>query len=129
MGWYEAIKDAVGVADRLRDSELKSKLANVQLEGAKLAEDNARLRDSLRECHEQVQARYDFVYHDNVYWNHSDGSGPFCPKCFDGSGTSARMTVERSDHCWRCHTCGHAVIKPKVGERQRVADGFHPSDH
>jgi hypothetical protein len=127
MGWYEAIKDLIGVADRLRDADLKGKLADVQMEGAKLAEENSRLRDSLRECREQARVRQDLVYKDNVYWNRSDQSGPFCPKCFDSTGTSARMSVEHDDHCWRCHVCGHAVIKP-MHQRQRVADDFSAGD-
>jgi hypothetical protein len=55
MGWYEAIKDVVTVADRLRDAELKHRLAAVQVECAKLAEDNARLRQDVLELRGQVQ--------------------------------------------------------------------------
>lgn len=36
MDRYEAVKDAIVVADRLRDVELKQRLADVQMECAKL---------------------------------------------------------------------------------------------
>jgi hypothetical protein len=125
MGWYEAIKDALGAADRLRDADLKSKLADVQIECAKLAEENARLRSELLEFKEQARIRQDMAYEDNVYWQSGSASpsGPFCPKCLDGSGKIARMTIDSDDHCWRCHVCGHSVIKPS-GRRQSVVDDF-----
>ena len=33
MSWYEAIKDAWGVAEKLKDADLSEKLANVKMEG------------------------------------------------------------------------------------------------
>jgi predicted ATP-grasp superfamily ATP-dependent carboligase len=57
MGWYEAIKDAIVVADRLRDIELKQRLADVQVECAKLAEENAKLRQELLDLREQAKTR------------------------------------------------------------------------
>ena len=54
MGWYEALKDAVKAADQLRSAELKQKLAEVQVECAKLAEDNALLRQELIEMREKI---------------------------------------------------------------------------
>jgi cell division septum initiation protein DivIVA len=55
MGWYEALKDAVTVADRLKDSELEHRLAAVRVECAKLAEENAKLRQDLLELRTQVK--------------------------------------------------------------------------
>jgi hypothetical protein len=124
------MKDAISVADRLRDAELKQKLATVQMECANLAEENARLRHDLLALREQTQVRQDMAYQDNVYWRRLAGKqpdGPFCPKCLDGSDKVARMTVEHEDHCWRCHVCGNAVIKPGQGSRQSVVDDDWPS--
>ena len=68
MGWYEAIKDAIIVADRLRDIELKQRLADVQVECAKLAEENAKLRQELLDLREQAKTRQEMYYQNNVYW-------------------------------------------------------------
>lgn len=88
MGWYEAVKDVLSVADRLRDAELRQ-LANVQVECANLAEENARLRQELMDLREKTRARQEMEFRDNVYWRLSEDArkeGPFCPKCLDGDG-------------------------------------------
>ena len=115
MGWYEAIKDVVTVADRLKDAELKNRLADVQAECAKLAEENARLRTELLDLREQVQTRQEMLFQNNVYWRQSKDKqleGPYCPKCFDGSNKPARMTEPPNWHNWLCPVCNCAVAKP-----------------
>ena len=67
MVWYEALKDAVTAAERVRDAELKQRLADVQVECAKLAEDNARLRQDLTDLREQSRTRQEAQHRDNVY--------------------------------------------------------------
>jgi regulator of replication initiation timing len=118
MGWYEALKDALTVADQLKNAELKQKLADVQVECAKLAEENARLRQELIELREQTQTRQEMEYHDNVYWRQLPGGkreGPFCPKCIDGDRKKARMSERRDDNFWRCPVCGCCIEKPGSG--------------
>jgi hypothetical protein len=122
MGWYEALKDAFSVADRLRDAELKLKLAAVQVECANLATENANLRGELMAFREQAHQRDEMAYRSDVYWrrNTAPPEGPYCPRCLDGTNRVARMTMDGDDHCWRCHTCGHAVIKPSQYRSQAV---------
>lgn len=124
MGWYEALKDAVSAADKLRDADLKQKLASLQVECAKLAEDNAQLRQELLETREQANLREKMIYRDNAYWAEGSGDvqGPFCPKCLDGDRRAARMTVRSDDHCWRCPTCGCIVEKPESQRRHVSSD-------
>jgi len=113
MGWYEALKDVVTVANRLRDAELQSRLAAVQVECAKLAEENARLLQELLELKQQAQIRQEMHYRDNVYWREVAGAsseGPFCPKCLDGSHKAVRLT-DLSD-TWHCPVCNWALWKP-----------------
>jgi ribosomal protein L37AE/L43A len=115
MGWYEAIKDLVTVADRLRDADLKHRLADVQLEYAKLAEENVRLRQELLDLREHAQTRQEMHYQDNVYWRRSGQDkveGPFCPKCLDGQDKPARMSERSGDSFWRCPVCNTAIRKP-----------------
>jgi hypothetical protein len=114
MGWCEAIKDAIGVADQLCNSDLRQKLADVQMEGAKLAEENARLRQELIDLREQLQTRQEMQFHDNVYWRgRADAEeGPFCPKCLDGDCKAARMEDRPDDLFWRCPVCRTNIQKP-----------------
>lgn len=132
MGWYEAFKDVLAVADRLRDAELKQRLADVQVEGAKLAEENARLRQELIGLREQVRIRQEMQYQDNVYWRQSGQGkreGPFCPKCLDGERKAARMSDRADDHCWRCPVCRYAIMKPGRGPRDfEVVSDFDPRE-
>jgi len=115
MGWYEAVRDALTVADRLRDSELQQRMADVQMECAKLAEENARLRQELIDLREQVQVHEEMHYHDNVYWRPVGGGkreGPFCPKCFNGNSKASRMTERSNADWWKCPVCDCVIIKP-----------------
>jgi len=115
MGWYEAIKDALTVADKLRSAELKQKLADVQVECAKLAADNASLRQENLEFREQLQTRQDMEFRQNVYWRRlapGKFEGPYCPKCLDGERKTARMGDRPDDHYWRCPVCGTFIQKP-----------------
>jgi hypothetical protein len=116
MGWYEAFKDIVTVADRLRDAELKQRLAAVQVEGAKLAEENAALRLELVGLREQAQTRQGMYYRDNVYWKRQEDDepdeGPYCPACLDGANKAVRMPVYSDRESWTCKLCKCDIRKP-----------------
>ena len=115
MGWYEAFKDMVTVADRLRDAELKQRLAAVQVEDAKLAEETAALRQELTDLRGWAQARKEMQYRDNVYWRSTgegQTEGPFCPKCLDGNHRATRMSDYSDLHTWMCPVCECAIQKP-----------------
>jgi FtsZ-binding cell division protein ZapB len=115
MGWYEAFKDAVSAADKIRNAELNQKLVALQMECIKLAEDNVHLRQELLDIREKQQTRETMEHRNNAYWRKlEDGKseGPFCPKCFDGNGKASRMAERPGDHCWRCPVCNLAVIRP-----------------
>jgi hypothetical protein len=91
--------------------------------GAKLAEGNAHLREGLSTLREHAQLREKMTYFDNAYWtNKGDGqrAGPFCPKWLDGDGKAVRMEVRQDDHCWRCHVCQRAIVRPDVAPRAAV---------
>ncbi len=66
MGWYEAIKDVITVADKLKNAELKQKMADVQMECAKLAEDNARMRQELIEFREEATVKQEMLFQGNL---------------------------------------------------------------
>lgn len=133
MGWYEALRDAVSVADQLGDTEMRKKLVAVEMECVKLAEDNAFLRQQLLDLREKEQLRENMEFRDNVYWQRlEDGKyeGPYCPKCRDGAQKNTRMQERSDDHYWRCKVCSCSVEKPgpNPGSRtvKELVDGDVP---
>ncbi len=115
MGWYEALKDAVSAADKIRNAELNQKLVDLQMECIKLAEDNVHLRQELLDIREKQQIRENMEHRDNVYWRplgEEKFEGPFCPKCFDGSNRTSRMGKYDGSHCWCCPVCDCTVSMP-----------------
>ena len=115
MGWYEAVKDAIGVADQLRNVELKQKMVDVQMECLKLAEDNASLRQELIALREQVKLRQVMQFKDNAWWRdigEGKTEGPFCPKCLDGDNKPVRMSDYSDFHAWMCPVCECSIQKP-----------------
>jgi len=114
MGWNEAIKDALQAGKGF--PEMIQKLATVQMEGAKLAQENAELREELLTLKEAAKLRDVMVFHDNVYWMTRDGKeeGPFCPKCWDGDGKAVRMIDYPSLEDWLCHVSKTTIRKPGI---------------
>ncbi|MCI0650431.1 MAG: hypothetical protein L0Z55_00960 [Planctomycetes bacterium] len=112
------MKDALRVADSIKDADLKLKLAAVQMECAKLSEDNAQLRQELVDLRKQAEVRQEMDYANDVYWRvagEGKRDGPFCPKCLDGKAMLARMSNQASDRYWRCHVCDHVIEKSGRG--------------
>ena len=118
MRRYEAVKDAIIAVDRLRDAEVRQKLADVQVECAKLAaEGNGSLRQELLTLRETERLRDDMKLRDNVYWHEQpdvEPDGPFCPACFDGQSRTARMIASNSGATWICATCRRQIADPRV---------------
>ena len=56
MGWEEALEAASEAAAKLGDPELVRKLAEARAECAKLAAENARLRQEVNELREDLDA-------------------------------------------------------------------------
>jgi hypothetical protein len=84
------------------------------MEGAKLAQENAELREERNAFRDQLRVRDAMVFEHNVFWQGDGDSrvGPFCPKCWDGETRAARMEDRSNDHGWRCRVCDTATQKP-----------------
>lgn len=118
MDWYEAIRSAINAASRLQSADLLQRLADVQLEGAKLAQDNARLRDEVAFLKQQARLDESMAFRDNGYWLQRSGrgeEGPFCSKCWDGDGKAVRMLEPPNNDHWSCPVCRLMTDKPGRG--------------
>lgn len=123
MSWYDAIKAAGDAAEKLHDAELNQRLALVVMEGAKLAEENAKLRDELTQLREASRLREVLVFRDDVYWldgTESEPDGPYCQRCWDGARKIVRLTDGGRDR-WFCTVCNLQPWKP--GGRERFRSG------
>ena len=113
MGVYEAVRDAISLAQKADNVDLLRKLLEVQAESLadrekirSLSEENAELRAKLRQ-------RDGMRFEHDVYWRQLQGEereGPYCPKCMDGDGRTARL-VDR-DAYWKCPVCAHRQLRP-----------------
>lgn len=105
------------------------KPSDVQVECAKLAEENAKLRQELLDLREQAKTRREMYYENNVYWRQTaDGKpdGPFCPKCLDGNHKAARMSDYSDWHTWTCPVCECSIQKPGGRREIRVETDYDP---
>jgi regulator of replication initiation timing len=122
MSWYDAIKDVAAVVDRINDADLLKAMANLKIEGAELAEQNAKLRDENRDLKEKLSVKEEFVFEKNLYWKKSpDGNiseGPFCPSCFSGKDKAVRMIAERGEYITDFYDC--PVCNMKIDDENGI---------
>lgn len=127
MGWYEAFKDAAAVVEKLKDAEAMRAMATVQMEGAKLAQENAQLRDENHGLRQTLRNREAMAFHENAYWIERDGrrEGPFCPRCQDADGKAVRMLNLQPDyHAWKCPNC--PTVVHRQGRSHEQPEDFQP---
>ena len=106
MSWYDAMKDAARVFGKIKDAEATEALANLKIEGAELAQQNAQLREENRTLIDQLRVRETLEFEDPVYWIVESGgkrTGPFCSRCWDVDQKLVRVHDER--WYWQCPAC------------------------
>lgn len=121
MSWYDVVKVAGDAVEAVRSAELNAKFAEVRMEMAKLAEENAGLRDELTRLRETTRLREALEFRDDVYWlSRADGEsdGPYCQRCWDGSGKLVRLT-DGGPNRWGCTVCKLQPWRPGGRERYR----------
>src|SRR5688500_3666711 len=94
MGWYEALKDGITVAQKADNIELVQTLIEAQKEMMDLVETNRELREQKQKLKEQLQLRAAMKFRDNQYWLDLPGQtpeGPYCSTCFDVDKNLVRM--------------------------------------
>lgn len=121
MSWYDAVKLANEAAEKLHDAELNRRIALVMTECAKLAEENARIREELLTLRETTRLRAQMVLKENVYWSHTESGedGPYCPACWDGGNKPVRL-LDEDDYKLHCPVCKQSRWKPDGRERWRA---------
>lgn len=88
MGWYEAIKDAIGVAQKADNIDLTRQLLDVQKEMMDIQQENFELKKHVQELNEIIDKTSHVEYNDvrnAVYEVLEDGkeNGPYCTHCWE----------------------------------------------
>lgn len=108
MGIYDALKDAVQLAQKLGDADLIQRIIELQQETIDLVEENRNLKEEVRDLKQAQDVRERLRFHRDAYWLEDNGSrdGPFCPRCWDQASTLARMQELENGffHCPECKT-------------------------
>lgn len=115
MGVYEAIKDALALAQKADNAEIVKRLLDVQAESLNDRETIRALREEVAELRKRAQLQEELRWEHNVYWRElSDGKreGPYCGKCWDGDGKLARFAEFEGDIWWKCVVCTLKVQRP-----------------
>lgn len=107
MGWYEAIKDGIAVAQQADNFPLVRELIDAQKQILDLIEENQRLRVQVRELQETSDIAKKIVRHEDAYITLKDDPQNliYCSCCWD----TKRMLVQgqKTDTgTYTCPSCG-----------------------
>lgn len=122
MGIKEALDLALGIAERLRDLDLKRAILDVQEElqrqreqNLDLRQENHVLRTRVTELESTARRESELTLIEGMYWRvrDSERDGPFCHKCHDRDGKLVRLPPPADyAHSGNGHIC-------------RVCEEFH----
>ena len=107
MGFYEAEKDALRLAQQIDNIELQKTILDLQSQALEMVEERQRLVDRVRELEEQLQTHGELDVKHNCYWRGSDG--PFCTKCWDLGKDLVRMWQMPDPKYSQCPNCKYAL--------------------
>lgn len=92
MGWYEAIKDGIAVAQQADNIPLVEKMIDAQKQIFDLVDENHRLRDQIKQLEETSEIASKIERHDDAYITLADDPDKriYCSCCWD----TKRMLVQ-----------------------------------
>jgi NAD-dependent SIR2 family protein deacetylase len=102
MGIYDAIKDAVQVAQKIDNIDLQKQLLALQTQVVDLVEENRTLKAT-------IATRAELTFARNSYWRGDDG--PYCSRCWDAKGTLVHMHIQKGAYP-RCPNCENYAVNP-----------------
>lgn len=112
MSVYDAVKDALTIAQKADNVELIRTLLDVQKEALDLQEDNRRLKEENGRLMDVIEDVQKLVFRDDCYY--FDDDGPYCSRCYDVEKKKVRM-VKRDTGMGsiynKCPNCNNEVLK------------------
>lgn len=109
MSFYDAIKDAVKIAQQADNIDLLRLLLDVQKESLDLLEENRQLRERIKELEDNSKIGESLIFKYNCYYkeNDKDFKEPFCTNCWDSNRKLIRMHTYSSSigPIVQCNAC------------------------
>ena len=107
MGWYDAIKDGIAVAQQVDNIPLVEKLIEAQKQILDLVNENQKLREQIREMQETTDIAGKIERHEDAYITLADDPDKhiYCSCCWD----TKKMLVQGQKTgvgTYRCPSCG-----------------------
>ena len=125
MGWYEAIKDGIAVAQQADNIPLVEKLIDAQKQIFDLVDENHRLRDQIRQMEETSEIASTIERHDDAYITLADDPDKriYCSCCWD----TKRMLVQGQKTgvgTYSCPSCGSSAFYDRVAHDQHQKEAI-----
>lgn len=95
MAVYDAIKDAVSIAQKADNIELYRLLIDVQKESLDLLEENRQLKERIKELEDNSKIGESLIFQDYHYYKieDKDFKEPYCSNCWDSNKKLIRVHV------------------------------------
>lgn len=110
MGLYDAMKDAVSLAQRADNIELYRQLLDLSAQALELQAENTRLREENAELRKGKELESRIIRHDIPIVTLKDDQADikYCANCWDSQRKLIQMhTYLNYGHLtYRCHSCG-----------------------
>jgi len=110
MGWYEAIKDGISVAQKADNLPLVKNLMDAQQQIFDLISENERLKEKIRQLEKAEDISAKIERHEDAYITLADDPEKriYCSCCWDTKGVlvQGQKTSEGEYHCPSCGNNG-----------------------
>lgn len=115
MGVYEAIKDALKLAQASDNAPLIRGLTEALVASAELSSENIQLKDRVRELDSRLKFKESIALRHQVLWSEGD-STPYCRVCWENAEKALHLDNNlpyESKNLWGCPVCkGRWFVPP-----------------
>lgn len=125
MGWYDAIKDGIAVAQQVDNIPLVEKLIEAQKQILDLVNENQKLREQIREMQETTDIAGKIERHEDAYITLADDPDRhiYCSCCWD----TKKILVQGQKTgvgTYRCPSCGTNAYYDKAAYDKHQAEAI-----
>ena len=125
MGWYDAIKDGIAVAQQVDNIPLVEKLIEAQKQILDLVNENQKLREQIREMQEPTDIAGKIERHEDAYITLADDPDRhiYCSCCWDTKKILVQgQKTGVGTYC--CPSCGTNAYYDKVAYDKHQAEAI-----
>ena len=125
MGWYDAIKDGIAVAQQVDNIPLVEKLIEAQKQILDLVNENQKLREQIKEMQETTDIAGKIERHEDAYITLADDPDKhiYCSCCWD----TKKILVQGQKTgvgTYRCPSCGTNAYYDKAAYDKHQAEAI-----